>query len=94
MAYALIAILSVGLVALVAWPLIVRSPAPTSAWSDDRRAVEDDLWQALDAIREVEMDHRAGNLSHEDFATLDRDGRAHAVGLIRRRDEMTERESA
>ena len=38
------------------------------------------------AIREIEMDHRAGNLSDEDFAALDRAERARAVELMRRRD--------
>jgi hypothetical protein len=34
------------------------------------------------------MDHRAGNLSPEDFAALDRAERARAVELMRRRDRL------
>jgi len=34
------------------------------------------------------MDHRAGNLSDEDFAELDAAERARAVELMRRADEL------
>jgi hypothetical protein len=34
------------------------------------------------------MDHRAGNLSDADFADLDREERARAVELMRRRDAL------
>jgi hypothetical protein len=89
MAYLLIAVFSVLLVALVAWPLLGRADDPVSAADmDDRRAVEEELRQSLDAIGEIDMDHRAGNLSDEDFAALDRDERARAVELMRRRDAM------
>ncbi len=89
MAYVLIALLSVFLVALVAWPLLTRSSAPLPAgYADDRRAVDEELGWSLDAIREIEMDHRAGSLSDEDFEALDRDERARAVELMRRRDAL------
>lgn len=88
MAYVLIALLSVLLVALVAWPLLTRSAAPAvdTGDADDGHAVAEELARSLDAIREIEMDHRAGNLSDEDFDALDRDERARAVELMRRRD--------
>ena len=90
MAYVLIALISVALVALIAWPLVRPSPAAAPpAGGDDLRAVEEELQRSLDAIREIEMDHRAGNLSDEDFAALDRDERARAVELMRRRDALT-----
>lgn len=89
MAYVLIAVLSVLLVALVAWPLLTRQRDPLPACQeDDRRAVEEELQRSLDAIREIDMDHRAGNLSDEDFEALDRDERARAVELMRRRDAL------
>jgi hypothetical protein len=89
MAYLLIAVFSVLLVALVAWPLFARSDETVPAGDmDDRRAVDEELRQSLDAIREIDMDHRAGNLSDEDFTALDRDERARAVELMRRRDAM------
>jgi hypothetical protein len=76
-------------VAAVAWPLLAREPAEPVAEDDDaRREVEEDLARALEAIREIEQDHRAGNLSDADFAALDRDERARAVALMRRRDEL------
>lgn len=89
MAYVLIAVLSVLLVALVAWPLLTRQRDPLPAYQeDDRRAVEEELQRSLDAIREIDMDHRSGNLSDEDFEALDRDERARAVELMRRRDAL------
>lgn len=89
MAYVLIAVISVLLVALVAWPLLTRQQDPLPAYQeDDRRAVEEELQRSLDSIREIDMDHRAGNLSDEDFEALDRDERARAVELMRRRDAL------
>jgi hypothetical protein len=89
MAYVLLAVISVLLVALVAWPLLTRQQDPLPAYQeDDRRAVEEELQRSLDAIREIDMDHRAGNLSDEDFEALDRDERARAVELMRRRDAL------
>ncbi|MDP4620755.1 MAG: hypothetical protein NWS72_00660 [Thermoleophilia bacterium] len=93
MAYLLIAVFSVLLVALVAWPLLTRSGELADTGDlDDRIAVDEELRQSLDAIREIDMDRRAGNLSDEDFTALDRDERARAVELMRRRDAMTEGE--
>ncbi len=90
MAYVLIAVLSVFLVALVVWPLIAPASSPLPAeQADDQRAVEEELTRSLDAIREIDMDHRAGNLSDEDFQALDHDERARAVALIGRRDAMS-----
>ena len=89
MAYVLLAVISVLLVALVAWPLLTRQQDPLPAYQeDDRRAVEEELQRSLDSIREIDMDHRAGNLSDEDFEALDRDERARAVELMRRRDAL------
>ena len=95
MAYVLIALISVLLVALIAWPLVRGvSGAQPAAEADDLRAVEEELQRSLDAIREIEMDHRAGNLSDEDFDALDRDERARAVELMRRRDSLASRAGA
>jgi hypothetical protein len=89
MIYALIAILSVALVALIAWPLVSgRVPTQPDAAGQALQGAEDDLSRSLDAIREIEMDHRAGNLSDADFADLDREERARAVELMRRRDAL------
>ena len=89
MIYALIAILSVALVALIAWPLVSgRAVAGPDAAQQALQGAEDDLSRSLDAIREIDMDHRAGNLSDDDFAELDREERARAVELMRRRDAL------
>ena len=92
----LAAVLILAAVALVvvvalAWPLVTRrgeAEAPPDPRAERRRAVEEDLERSLAAIREIEMDHRAGNLSDEDFAALDGAERARAVELMRRRDEL------
>lgn len=85
----------VAAVLLVGWPLLGRED-PEAAWRADaeQRATDadTDLQEAIDrslaAIREIEQDHRAGNLSDEDFGTLDRAERARAAELMRRRDEL------
>lgn len=86
----IVAVVALALVAVVAWPLVVRPPdaAPSAPSAAARQALEEDLDRSLAAIREIEMDHRAGNLSDEDFADLDRVERARAVELLRRRDEL------
>jgi hypothetical protein len=89
MIYALIAILSVALVALIAWPLVSgRVPTDPDAAGQALQGAEDELSRSLDAIREIDMDHRAGNLSDADFAELDREERARAVELMNRRDAL------
>src|SRR5262245_8910922 len=88
----IVAIAALAVVALVAWPL-VRSDAdapPPDPGADARRDVDEQLDQSLEAIREIEMDHRAGNLSDEDFAELDAAERARAVELMRKADALRE----
>ena len=86
----IVAVAALAVVALVAWPLVRAEPdAPTPDPGEDaRRDVDEQLAAALEAIREIEMDHRAGNLSDEDFAALDAAERARAVELMRRADEL------
>ena len=86
----IVAIAALAVVALVAWPL-VRADAgapPPDPDAEARRDVEEQLGVSLEAIREIEMDHRAGNLSDEDFAALDAAERARAVELMRRADAL------
>ena len=56
---------------------------------EGRRA---DLEAARDAkyreIRDLEMDHRTGKLSDEDWRALDRDLRAEAVDILHRLDQL------
>jgi hypothetical protein len=86
----ILAVVALAVIALVLWPLVTREPgaAPPDPVGDARRAIDEDLQRSLEAVREIEMDHRAGNLSDEDFAALDRAERARAVELMRRADEL------
>lgn len=90
-AIAITAIVAVAVVVLVTWPLLareeVREPGP-DATQLRRQDLEEELERALAAIREIEQDHRAGALTDEDFATLDRDERQRAVELMRRIDAL------
>ena len=90
----IVAIAALAVVALVAWPL-VRADAdapPPDPDAEARRDVDEQLGMSLEAIREIEMDHRAGNLSDEDFAELDAAERARAVELMRRADALRQDE--
>lgn len=81
----------------VAWPLILRDdPAAAvraeeeARTADRERDLEEALQLSLAAIREIDTDHRAGHLSDEDFAALDRAERARAAELLHRRDAPRE----
>ena len=88
-AIVLLSIVALAAVAVVAWPFLRESGPDPQATGDDpaRRELQDDIERSMRAIREIEFDHRAGNLSDEDFQELDRAERARAAELLRRRDE-------
>ncbi|HMO00020.1 MAG TPA: hypothetical protein PKD59_11455 [Miltoncostaeaceae bacterium] len=88
----IVAVAALAVVALVAWPLVRagEDAAPPDPDADARRDLDEQLAGSLEAIREIEMDHRAGNLSEEDFAELDAAERARAVELMRRADALRE----
>jgi hypothetical protein len=92
-ALVVLALVSLAVVAFVAWPLVARPEAGEAAapGDEERRQIDEDLERSLAAIREIAQDHRAGHLSDEDFAALDRDERARAVELMRRRDALPPR---
>jgi hypothetical protein len=82
-ALALAALLAVLAVAFVARPFI-REPAPASDRLDalselERRRLEltEDRDRALEALKELEFDHRTGKISDDDYRDL--------VGPLRRR---------
>jgi hypothetical protein len=86
----LVAVPALAAVAVVAWPLVMHRvdvPEEDPAVAA-RQAIDEDLQRSLDAIREIDMDHRAGNLSDADFAALDGVERANAVKLMRAADEL------
>jgi uncharacterized membrane protein len=91
-AVVVVVLLSVVVVAIVAWPMLrPRSTDPAVEAEDAgearRREGREALDRSLAAIREIDMDHRAGHLSDEDFAALDAAERARAVELLKRLDE-------
>lgn len=84
----LVAAVALAVVAAVAWPLLhERHQAEPAGEDEAERALQDEIDRSLRAIREIEFDHRAGNLSDEDFAELDGAERAQLAILLRRRDE-------
>ena len=86
----IVAVAALVVVGLVAWPLVALRPdaPPPDPAAEAARDLDEQLGRSLEAIREIEMDHRAGNLSDEDFAALDRAERARAVELMRRVEEV------
>ena len=85
-----LAVVALVVVAAVAWPLLARrsDDPPVDPAVAARAAIDEDLQRSLEAIREIEMDHRAGNLSDDDFAQLDAAERAKAVELMNRADAL------
>lgn len=86
----LVAAVALAVVAAIAWPLLhERGQAEPPADDHANPALEDQIDRSLRAIREIEFDHRAGNLSDEDFVELDGAERAELATLLRRRDESS-----
>jgi hypothetical protein len=88
----LVFLLIVVVLALVVW--LVGSPLRGGPQAAEARVVGERhaLETARDAkyreIRELEMDHRTGKLSDEDFRALDRQLRAEAVAILRELDAL------
>jgi hypothetical protein len=84
----LVAAVALAVVALVAWPLLRDRPDTATGVAGDLggQELQDEIDRALRAIREIEFDHAAGNLSDTDFAELDAVERARAADLLRRRE--------
>jgi hypothetical protein len=77
-------------VLLVSAPLRRGATARIEAEDELRRA---DLELARDAkyreIRDAELDYRTGKLSEGDWKRLDRELRAEAIDILKRRDEVS-----
>ena len=58
--------LAVTVVALVAWPLVRERTAETTAPDARRLALLERRDAALQALQDLELDHRAGKLTDED----------------------------
>lgn len=89
----LIAAMALGTIVLAAWPLVgpQGEAARRALHTRNGRELDDALNRSLDAINEIDFDRRAGHLSEADFAELDRDERARALELLRRKDAREER---
>jgi hypothetical protein len=88
----LVPVLTILALALVVW--IVGAPlrAGPRAAEEAAELEREQLEAARDAkyreIRELELDHRTGKLSDEDFRALDRQLRAEAAVILRRLDRL------
>ncbi len=84
----LVALVALIVVGAVAWPLVRERREGVEHWPADEARLElhEQIEQSLRAIREIEFDHRAGNLSDSDFAELRDAERSRTAELLRRRD--------
>jgi hypothetical protein len=74
--------LAVGVVALVAWPLVHERGADTSPPDARRLALLERRDAALQAIQELDLDHQAGKLTDEDAERERRTLRDEAVAAL------------
>jgi flagellar biosynthesis/type III secretory pathway M-ring protein FliF/YscJ len=95
MAYAVVLIVALAVLAFVTVPL--RRPRPATGAEQDEDLGEQlrELEAAREAkyreIRDAELDHRTGKLSDADFEAVDGALRAEAVAILRRLEEARER---
>ena len=73
---------------LVGAPLRAGPQAAEDAATSDRQRLEAQRDAKYREIRELELDHRTGKLSDEDFRALDRQLRREAVAILRELDEL------
>jgi hypothetical protein len=85
-------VLVIAALGLVVWFVGAPLRGGPRAVADESVAEREVLEAAREAkyreIRELEMDHRTGKLSDEDFGTLDRQLRGEAVEILRRLDAV------
>ena len=74
--------LAVAVVALVAWPLVRERVVETSTPDARRLALLERRDAALQALQELELDHRAGKLTDEDAERERRTLRDEAVAAL------------
>jgi hypothetical protein len=84
MALAVIALLllAVGVVALVAWPLVRERTVEMAAPDAQRLALLERRDAALQALQELDLDHQAGKLTDEDAERERRTLRDEAVAVL------------
>jgi hypothetical protein len=74
---------------LVGSPLRAGPRAAEDAHESERQQLEAAREAKYREIRELEMDHRTGKLSDEDFRAIDRQLRAEAVVILRELDRLS-----
>jgi hypothetical protein len=89
-----LAVLAVVLLLIVAPLRVGRTPPHSAGESSERAELEAAKEAKYREIRDAELDHRTGKLSHDDWKALDSSLRAEAIELLRRVDELTEQERA
>ena len=77
----LLAALVVAAIFVIGWPLLHSAAAddvvaPPTAAADERVRLREERDQALEALRDLELDRRTGKIADEDFAVLDAELRA------------------
>lgn len=83
----LLAVLVVAAIFVIGWPLL-HAPvaddvvAPPTAAADERVRLREDRDQALEALRDLELDRRTGKTADEDFIVLDAELRARVAAAI------------
>jgi hypothetical protein len=83
----LLGVLVVAAIFLIGWPLLHASsaadvvPTPT-AEADALVRLREERDQALEALRDLELDRRTGKIADEDYAALDAELRARAAAAI------------
>ena len=83
----LLAALVVAAILLIGWPLLHATsaedlvPEPT-AEADELVRLREERDQALEALRDLELDRRTGKIADEDYAVLDAELRARAAAAI------------
>ena len=79
-------------VAAFVLPPLLRSPADELS-SDRRRDLEAAKEGKYREIHDAELDFRMGKLSEADWRSLDRELRGQAIEILKRLDELDEREA-
>ncbi len=91
----LAAALAVAAVLWVARPLLLPSPAAAAGdgrdGADERLRLLDERDRALAALKELELDHRTGKVSDEDYRALVGTLRHDAATALRALDRLAER---
>lgn len=77
---------------MVVWPILGSGTPEHAAPEGDESgldALDEEIDQTLRAIKEIDFDRESGHLSGADFQALDREERARAIELMRRRDALS-----